>query len=121
MDRAARSIEIADEITGGGHDVRLAFHLGPDVAAELDGRTAVLRWPAGPVAGGARLTLPAELRWSLHRGETDPILGWYSSGLGHRVPAWVLLGSGRSTPGRPVITSLEFAGDSDDPGPSPGR
>ncbi|HEX3958163.1 MAG TPA: alginate lyase family protein, partial [Trebonia sp.] len=119
MDRAARSIEITDEVTGGRHDVRLAFHLGPQVDAELDGSAAVaLRWTAGPGsegqvprASGARLTLPAEFRWSLHRGETDPILGWYSAGLGHRVPAWVLLGTGRSTPGHPVLTSLEFADD----------
>ena len=109
MDRAARSIEIIDEIKGGSHDARLAFHLGPDVQAELDGSVATLSWTTGPAQGEARLTLPAELRWSLHRGETAPVLGWYSAGLGHRVPAWTLLGAGRSTPGGAVITRLQFA------------
>ena len=50
----------------------------------------------------------AQLRWSLHRGETDPILGWYSGGLGQRVPAVTLLGRGRSAPDAPLATRLEF-------------
>ena len=31
LDRASRSIDIIDEIAGSGHDIRLAFHLGPEV------------------------------------------------------------------------------------------
>ena len=65
--------------------------------------------PAQPVPGAARLELPPRLRWSLHRGETDPILGWYSPGLGRRVPAFTLLGRGRSGPGEPLRTRLTFA------------
>ena len=109
MDRVARSVEITDELKGGSHDVRLAFHLGPDVHAELDGAAATLSWTAGSAQGRARLTLPGEFRWSLHRGENAPVLGWYSAGLGHRVPSWTLLGTGRLTPGSPVVTCLEFA------------
>jgi hypothetical protein len=111
MDRAARSIEITDEIRGGSHDVRLAWHLGPEVEAELDGAVAALGWTAGSARWTARLTLPGGMRWNLHRAETDPILGWYSSGLGRRVPAWTLLGSGRSTPDCPLVTLLEFAAE----------
>ena len=76
LDRAARSITIVDEIDGGDYDVRLAFHLGPDVQAELDGSHAVLRWPAAATPGEARLELPPQLRWSLHRGRdrSDPRL-----------------------------------------------
>jgi len=48
------------------------------------------------------------LRWSLHRGETDPILGWYSSGLGRRTAAFTLIGCGRSAPQTPLTTRLEF-------------
>jgi len=108
LDRAARSIRIADEIGGGAHDVRVAFHLGPDVRAELDGDRAVLRWPATPTPGEACLELPSQLRWTLHRGETDPILGWYSPGLGRRVPAFALIGRGRSAPGASLTTWLKF-------------
>jgi len=107
LDRVSRSINIIDEI-GGGHDVRLTFHLGPDLHAELHGATAILRWPGAAMPGAARLDLPGGLRWSLHRGEIDPILGWYSSGLGRRVSAVTLLGCGRSAHGEPFSTRLEF-------------
>ena len=78
LDRASRSIDIIDQIDGGSYDIRLAFHLGSDVQAELDESCAILGWPTASTPGAARLELPPGLRWSLHRGETDPILGWYS-------------------------------------------
>ena len=117
LDRAARVVEITDEISGGAHDVRVAFHLGPDVAASLTsavggddaGAVASLAWPDAVTPGSAELTLPAGLEWSLHRGETAPILGWYSAGLGHRVPAVTLLAQGRSLPGGRLVTRLKFA------------
>ena len=108
LDRASRSIDIVDEIGSGGHDVRLAFHLGPHVEAELIDTYAVLRWPGASTPGAARLELPPQLQWSLHRGETDPILGWYSRGLGHRTPAFTLLGRGRCALGVPFSTRLVF-------------
>jgi hypothetical protein len=105
LDRAARILEIVDQVDGGDHDIRLAFHLGPSVAAVLDGSDARLTW----AGGGAQLSLPAELSWTLHHGETDPILGWYSPGLGVRVPARTLVGQGNSLPGVPLSTCLQFA------------
>ena len=42
LDRASRSIDIIDEIEGGSHDVRLAFHFGPEVQVELK---RILRGP----------------------------------------------------------------------------
>jgi hypothetical protein len=117
LDRAARVVEITDEVSGGAHDVRVAFHLGPDVAVSLTsagrdddaGAVASLTWPDAVTPGSAELTLPAGLEWSLHRGETDPILGWYSAGLGHRVPAVTLLARGRSLPDGRLVTRLKFA------------
>jgi hypothetical protein len=88
--------------------VRLAFHLGPDVQAELNGTSAVLSWPDAATPGTARLELPSGLAWSLHRGETEPILGWYSGSFGHRVPAITLLGRGRSVAKQPFTTRLLF-------------
>ena len=108
LDRASRSIDIIDVIYGGGHDIRLAFHLGPDVHTELGESCAALNWPTAPAPGTARLELPPGLRWSLHRGETDSSPGWYVPGLGRRVPAFTLLGRGRCLPGIPLITRLEF-------------
>jgi hypothetical protein len=107
LDRASRTVDIVDEI-GGSLELRLAFHLGPDVHAQLDGASAMLSWPGAPAPGAARLELPQPLRWSLHRGETDPILGWYSSGLGRRTPAFTLIGCGRSAVGTPLTSRMEF-------------
>jgi Heparinase II/III-like protein/Heparinase II/III N-terminus len=108
LDRASRSIDIVDQIDGGSRDIRLAFRLGPDVQAELERSCAVLDWPTASTPGAARLELPPGLRWSLHRGETDPILGWYSRGLGRLAPALTLLGCGHCAAGTPLITRLEF-------------
>jgi Heparinase II/III-like protein/Heparinase II/III N-terminus len=108
LDRAGRAIEITDVIDGDGHDMRMAFHLGPDVAAELVADKAVLSWQGSAGPGEARLELPGELEWQSHRGGTHPILGWYSAGLGERVPAVTLLGQGRCAPGIPLTTRLLF-------------
>jgi hypothetical protein len=108
LDREARTVDIADEIEGGRHDVRLPFHFGPEVEVELGEAQAFLRWPGAPAPGMARLELPGRLRWSLHRGEPDPILGWHSSGLGQRTPSVTLLGQGRPAPGEPLVTRLQF-------------
>ena len=108
LDRGTRVLEIIDEVDGGGFAIRLAFHLGPAVHAELDGTVAELSWPEAVMPGAARLVLPGALRWDMHRGATDPILGWYSRGLGHRVPTGTLVGTGLSAPGVKLITRLEF-------------
>jgi Heparinase II/III-like protein len=113
LNRAERSVVITDVIIGDAQDVRLAFHLGPDVGAELadagpEGACAFLRWDSGSGPAAARLELPAELRWTMHRGETGPILGWYSAGLGQRVPSVTFLGQGRCAAGAPLITRLKF-------------
>jgi hypothetical protein len=108
LDRASRLIDIVDEIEGSRCDVRLAFHLGPDVLVELGEGCAMLRWPDAVTPGAAWMELAPQLRWTLHRGETDPILGWYSAGLGHRTPAYTLLGCGNVAPGAPLTSRLQF-------------
>ncbi|HEX3959303.1 MAG TPA: alginate lyase family protein [Trebonia sp.] len=108
LDRPERMVEITDVVDGAATDIRVAFHLGPVVTAEFDDGHVVLDWPAGTAPGRARLELPKELNWSLHRGDADPILGWYSNGLGVRVPAVTILGSGRSSPVAPLVSRLKF-------------
>jgi hypothetical protein len=108
LDRASRLIDIVDEIHGGSGDVRLAFHLGPEVLAELGEGCAMLRWPDAVTPGAAWMELAPQLRWTLHRGETNPILGWYSAGLGHRTPAYTLLGCGNVAAGSPLTSRLQF-------------
>ena len=108
LDPAGRGIEITDVIDGGGHEVRIAFHLGPEVTAELAGDRVTLAWPSGSGTESGWLKLPREFDWRLHRGETGPILGWYSPGLGQRVPAVTLLGRGQCTRDTPLMTRLQF-------------
>lgn len=108
LDRATPVIEIVDQVLGSAHDIRLAFHLGPDVHAVLSGSLVALTWPGASGQATAALELPGELSWTLHHGEVAPILGWYSAGLGHRVPAFTLLGHGRCPSDMRLITSLRF-------------
>ena len=58
LDRAARTLEITDEVDA-EHDIQLAFHLGPDVLAELDGAAAALRWPDARTPGRHGCSYPA--------------------------------------------------------------
>ena len=103
-------IEITDEIDGAGHPpVRLAFHVGPAVEANLDGCILTLRWQDRD--GGdaeATVTLPSSLDWSLIRGARDPVLGWYSPAFGQKVPATDVIGVGSATAGSPLRTRLAF-------------
>jgi hypothetical protein len=104
----ADALDITDLIDGGGHEVRLAFHFGPLVRVSLDRNRAELTWPDTPVPGTARMELPDGMRWTMHRGETNSILGWYSAALGLREPAVTLIGAGTCTRQRPMITRLLF-------------
>jgi hypothetical protein len=105
-----RLIEITDEIDSAGRPpVRLAFHLGPTVAANLDGCVLALRWQNRDGSGAtAMMTLPSSLGWSLIRGASDPVLGWYSPVFGRKVPATDVIGVGFATPGSPLRTYLAF-------------
>jgi hypothetical protein len=120
LDPAGRAIEITDVVGAAGHEVRLAFHLGPLVQARLDGTHADLAWPRAQVPGSARMTLPDGLEWSVHRGKTDPIAGWYSPGLGRREPAAVLVGTVSAKSDLLLITRMEFADANTSSGPASG-
>jgi len=109
LDPNTRVLTIIDNLTGEApHSVRLAFHLGPDVEVVLSGSRADLTWrsEAGPVS--ATLHLANELRWNVHRGETEPPLGWYSPGFGHRVETTTLLGVGAVATALRLSSRLEL-------------
>jgi hypothetical protein len=118
LNQTERMIEITDVIDGGGHDVRMAFHLGAGVTAELVASAAALSWEGATGPAAARLELPGEFEWRSYEGETDPVLGWYSAGLGERVPAVTLLGRGRCAPGIPLVTKLSFIGNTNSVDPT---
>jgi hypothetical protein len=90
------AIFVRDQMDGlGERQIRAAFHLGPSIDVELDAAVATVRWvdPAG-AARTATLRLDPALRWQHHRGELDPILGWYAPRYGERVETSTLIGRG---------------------------
>lgn len=113
LDRRARTLAVNDMLSSEGrHEVRLAFHLGPEVEAALSSETSAagarLRWRGRVSDVEAVLQLPPELAWTAHRGETEPVLGWYSPRFGHRVPTTTLLGWGVIATTVELRTTLVF-------------
>jgi hypothetical protein len=111
LDHGERRIDIADRIdTVGRHVLRMAFHLGPTVHAEVEDLTANLSWPTIDGYESAVLALPRGLQWSVHCGETAPVLGWYSSAFGTKVPTTAFVGEGRcDTAVVDLHTSIRFS------------
>ncbi|MFE9572889.1 alginate lyase family protein [Streptomyces sp. NPDC006692] len=106
----ANELSVVDEVHGPPRAVRLAFHLGPAVAADLVGNRAVLTWVRDGEGRSAVLDLPEQLHWRAHRGETDPPLGWYSAGFGRKEPATALVGTGFADGAAGFTTVLRFRG-----------
>jgi hypothetical protein len=105
-----RRIDIVDRVeTSGRCDVRMAFHLGPAVTAEIQGRHVMLTWstPDGAVAS-ADLHLPDIASWRLVRGGTDPVLGWYSAHFGEKQPSTTVVGEGTCDGPRELETAVVF-------------
>ncbi|GAA2404487.1 alginate lyase family protein [Streptomyces coeruleofuscus] len=107
---ASRELRVFDEVRGPSRDVRLAFHLGPAIAADLVGNRAVLTWMRDGEGRSAVLDLPGQLSWRAHRGETDPPLGWYSAGFGRKEPTTTLVGTGFAGGAEGFTTVLRFRG-----------
>ncbi|MEV0222465.1 alginate lyase family protein [Streptomyces sp. NPDC050704] len=110
---ATPELRVVDEVRGqpGPHRVvRLAFHLGPAIAADLVGNRAQLTWTRDGEERSAVLDLPGELSWRAHRGESDPPLGWYSPGFGRKEPATTLVGTGSADGAVEFTTVLRFGG-----------
>ncbi|OUD04158.1 alginate lyase family protein [Streptomyces swartbergensis] len=107
---ASQELRVVDEVRGPSRDVRLAFHLGPAIAADLVGNRAVLTWIRDGEGRSAVLDLPGQLSWRAHRGETDPPLGWYSAGFGRREPSTTLVGTGFAEGAEGFTTVLRFRG-----------
>lgn len=122
LDSATRELRVLDEIESSRrHECRLAFHLGPQVTAELNGRRAMLRWQHRGRECTAVLDLPAELEWSAKHGSVEPPLAWYAPAFGRRTPTMTLLGTGSTESGAGAMsTVLRFDSQADpyrqDPG-----
>ena len=99
LDREERWILIEDRLSASEPvPVRLAFHLGPTVGASLSEGGADLAWLGDDGAFRARFTLPPALSWRTYRGSSAPMLGWYATRFGQRVPSTSLVGEGTIAP-----------------------
>jgi hypothetical protein len=105
LNRGSRVLTIQDEIRGKNiASAALCFHLGPAVQCELKANAATLSW----TGGGAIFELPSALNWSLHRGEENPPLGWFSPSFDVKIPTFTLLGTGSATVGKIMISQLRL-------------
>lgn len=107
---SAKELRVVDEVRGPRRDLRLAFHLGPAITADLAENRAVLTWTRDGEDRSAVLDLPGQLRWRAHRGESDPPLGWYSAGFGRKEPSTTLVGTGFADGAEGFTTVLRFRG-----------
>jgi hypothetical protein len=107
---ASGELRVVDEVRGPRRAVRLAFHLGPAIAADLVANRAALTWTRDGEDRSATLDLPGELSWRAHRGESEPPLGWYSAGFGRKEPTTTLVGTGFTNGADGLITVLGFHG-----------
>jgi hypothetical protein len=113
-------LRVVDTLVGSSrHTARLFWHLGPDVSATLDGTSAHLTWTGDHGPWEATIALPSQLRWTAHRGETDPILGWYSPRFGEREPSTTLVGGAEWTGTLTLCTTLWLWGLPQRPAPKP--
>ena len=106
-----RRVQILDVVESKGHHpVRMSFHLGPALSAHMSSEVVFeLRW-VNDVGKDVTATfkLPDGLTWSLWRGSTDPVLGWYSARFGEKQPSTSVVGEG-SVRGRVEFrTELRF-------------
>ncbi|MEU5088911.1 alginate lyase family protein [Streptomyces sp. NPDC021356] len=110
LTEASQELRVVDEVRGPRRAVRLAFHLGPAIAADLTGNRAVLTWTRDGEDRSAALDLPGQLSWRAHRGESDPPLGWYSAGFGRKETSTTLVGTGFADGAQGFTTVLRFRG-----------
>jgi hypothetical protein len=109
LDSPGRRLTVIDTLeSDGAVDAVLRWLLGPEVQVELNSDHAVLSWSVDGERREGRLSLPTELEWTTHRGEQNPIEGWYSPGFGSRVPATCLVGRGSSAVATRLVTKLEL-------------
>ncbi|WP_323100904.1 alginate lyase family protein [Intrasporangium sp. YIM S08009] len=120
LDPDTGDLQVVDTLVGSSrHTARLFWHLGPEVSATLDGCSAHLSWAGDHGPREAVVELPPQLRWTAHRGETDPILGWYSPRFGEREPSTALVGGAEWTGSLTLCTTLRLQALSKHPGPKP--
>lgn len=82
-------LEILDEILADQeHEIEVFFHFHPAVETQYCSEGILLFRDSVRL----RLQLDPVLQVSLHHGEEDPVLGWYSAGYDNKQPTWTVRG-----------------------------
>jgi hypothetical protein len=109
LDSPSRCLTVVDTLDASVPvALSMTWQLGPDVQVDLNGAHAALSWRVGAERRHGLMILPKELAWTCHRGEIDPIAGWYSPRFGARVPATSLIGRGMASSSTRLFTALEL-------------
>ena len=109
LDSPGRTLTVVDTFeTTAEVQLRLSWHLGPDVQVDLNESRAALTWQVGPDSRRGTLELPDALGWTSHRADNDPVVGWYSPRFGRRVAATSLVGRGTGSSSTKLVTVLEL-------------
>ena len=85
-------LDVEDCIEGEGrHLLEIYFHFHPDIKLE---QIANDEWLASCKSTARQLKMKVDpaLEWEAVCGSESPVLGWYSSALGHKIPAVTLRG-----------------------------
>jgi hypothetical protein len=107
LDRRMRQLTIKDRIIGAGRfQLRLAYHLGPEIEAEMDAGTLYLQWRCDGRLRRGQLVLPQNLNWRQFKGSNDPVLGWHSRKFGQRQPSITWVGEGSIAAGATMAATL---------------
>jgi hypothetical protein len=110
LDCFTRTLSVEDRLTGTArHTMRLAWHLGPEIEVEVSDAVAELSWATATGRRTARMQLPPDLVWTVHTGQSEPVLGWYSPRFGERVPSTTLVGAGAWAGTATVRTVLDLS------------
>ncbi|HEY0895465.1 MAG TPA: alginate lyase family protein [Sphingobacteriaceae bacterium] len=75
--------------------IEMPFHFHPAVPYTFHGDSIELESPSKRIV---RISLDPQLNWRMLKGETSPILGWYSGSFYKKEPAPVCLGTAGSSP-----------------------
>jgi hypothetical protein len=111
------TLRFVDHIdTAGRPEIRMTFHLGPEVDAAIASGTVTLQWiDDRGLVQRAILSLDPSLEWSAVKGGVEPMIGWYSPGFGTKVPSWSLVGAGICNGPTALRTELRFGTKGLDP------
>jgi Heparinase II/III-like protein/Heparinase II/III N-terminus len=81
------------------------FHFTPDMKLDL-GKSSVLATKPG-THRKLKIYLDMEYQWTVVKGQTGPILGWYSPNIGEKAPAPVLIGNRQGLLPKCLTTKIE--------------